>query len=147
MTIPTSNQINVTLTVTADASGNLQYAWSGSTYCDKSGNLTLTQIKGEIQITITISTSLQLSYCTPAAQTMWLGLASAGKPTKPYSGGTEFTAPAFVNNSAGVLQWNDTNSDGNTYQYVLLLWLVSAQYPRGVQIQVDPRIVNRGTSG
>ena len=143
----TPTNINVTLTVTTDPAGTLLYAWSGSTYVDKSGNLNLTAIKGAVQITISIATSLQLSYCTPASQTVWLGLASAGKPTKPYSGGTEFTAPSFANNSSLVVQWTDQNGDGLTYQYVLLLWLVNGRYPGGTQIQVDPRIVNRGTSG
>jgi hypothetical protein len=76
---------------------------------------------------------------------MWLGKQSNGKPTGPYVG-SEFTAPAFVNNSVAQLQWTDQNSDGVTYEYVLLLWLVNAANPGGTRVQLDPRIVNRGNS-
>ena len=144
MNTPVPTAVNATLTVTKDAKGVLQYAWSGS-YVDSSGNFNLTTIKGPIQLTISVSTALQISYCIPAAQTMWLGKASAGKPTAPYTG-TEFTAPAFPGTAASALQWTDQNSDGLTYTYILLLWEVDAAHPAGVRIEVDPRVINRGTS-
>jgi hypothetical protein len=145
MNVPAPTPVNVTLTITSDGKGGLQCVWSGSIYCDSQGNFTLTNIKGVIQTTMTISTSLQVSFYTPASQSMWLGPTSSGPPRGPYSG-NEFTAPTFVNNSSAVLQWTDQNSDGLPYQYILLLWLVNAQNPNGTTIKVDPRIVNRGNS-
>jgi hypothetical protein len=145
MNNPAPTPANATLKVSKDTSGKLQYVWTGS-YIDSNGNFDFTSVKGPIQITITISTSLQISYCQPAAQTMWLGKQGASKPTTPYSG-SEFTTPTFPTGSANALQWTDQNSDGLTYQYILLLWEVSAGHPMGTRIEVDPRVVNRGTAG
>ncbi len=142
-TAPTN--VNVTLTITVDGNGNPQCTWSGSSYVDGKGNLTFTGIKGPVQITLTISTALQISYCTPAAQTMYLGLASSGPPQGPYVG-TEFSTPTFPNGVANALQWTDQNGDGQTYQYILQIWQVNSTYPSGRRVPIDPRIVNRGSS-
>lgn len=144
MSTPIPTPVNATLTVSKGAKGSLLYAWSGSNV-DSSGNFNFTSIKGPIQVTLTISTSLQISYCQPAAQTMWLGKESSGKPTSPYSG-TEFSAPVFPNGIVNQLRWTDQNSDGLTYTYILLLWEVDAGHPTGTRIEVDPRVVNRGSS-
>ena len=143
MSTPVPTPVNATLTVSNGPKG-LLYTWSGSNI-DSNGNFDFTSIKGPIQITLTISTSLQISYCQPAAQTMWLGKQSSGKPTQPYSG-TEFSAPAFPNGVANQLRWTDQNSDGLTYTYILLLWEVDSSHPAGTRIEVDPRVVNRGAS-
>ncbi|HSS05691.1 MAG TPA: hypothetical protein VLK83_00975 [Rhodanobacteraceae bacterium] len=144
MNIPAPTPANATLTVSKDAKGALQYAWSGS-YINSTGDFDFTSVKGPIQVTLTISTNLQISYCLPAAQTMWLGQAGPIKPTQPYSG-TEFSAPTFPTGAANALQWTDQNSDGLTYEYILLLWEVDAGHPTGVRIKVDPRVINRGAS-
>ena len=145
MNLPVPTPVSVTLTITQDGKGNLQYAWSGSNYVGSTGDFNLTSIHGGVQLTITISTTLQVCFCTPASATLWLGLKGVNPPTGPYSG-TEFTTPTFVNNSVAVLQWNDMNTDGLTYEYVLLLWQVNAAYPGGHVVKLDPRVVNRGSS-
>lgn len=145
MNNPAPTSVNVTLTITVDGSGNPQGVWSGSTYVDGKGDLNLTTIKGVIQVTMTISTALQISYQTPAGQAVWLGLASSGPPTGPYNG-TEFSAPTFPTGVSNSVQWTDQNSDGQTYYYTLLVWQVNSQYPSGRVFKLDPRIINRGTS-
>jgi hypothetical protein len=145
MNSPGSTPVNVTLTVTTDGKGNLQYAWSGNGV-DAKGNLDLTKIQTTIVVTITISTSLQVSFFSPPAQALWIGKQTSGPPTGPYTG-TEFTSAANVNSASTTLQWTDQNSDGTTYAYILILWLVNAANPKGVQVKLDPRIINRGTSG
>jgi len=137
--------VNVTLTVTTDAKGALKYTWSGNNV-DANGNLDLSKITTPIVITITISTSLQLSFYSPPSQAVWIGFQSSGPPTGPYVG-AEFTTAANVNSATSTLQWTDQNNDGKTYAYILVLWLVNAANPRGIQVKVDPRIINRGTSG
>lgn len=145
MNNPAPTSVNVTVTITVDENGNPQGAWSGSPYVDSKGNLTLNTIKGPIQVTTTISTTLQICYCQPAAQTMLLGPASAGPPQGPYSG-SEFSTPTFPIAGTKTLQWTDQNSDGLNYLYVLLVWQVNSTYPNGRQCKIDPRIINRGTS-
>ena len=145
MNVPVATPVSVTVTITSDGKGGLVGVWSGSTYVDSKGNLTLSGITGPVQITTTISSALQVTFVTPATQSIFLGKASSGKPTAPYSG-TEFTAPAFPSSSATALQWTDQNGDGLTYTYILQLWLIDAAHPNGKVIPLDPRIVNRGTS-
>jgi hypothetical protein len=144
MNVPAPTPVSASLGINSDGKGGLQYVWTGANV-DSSGNFNLTSIKGPIQMTIAISSSLQVLFCTPAVTSLYLGKASSGEPTGPYVG-NEFTAPSFVNNNSGVLSWNDQNSDGVTYAYVLWIWLVNTQYPNGTRIKIDPRIVNRGTS-
>ncbi len=144
MNSPVTTPVNVTLTVTADAKGNPKYAWSGNNV-DSSGNLDLSKIATPIVVTITISTSMQISFFSPASQALWIAKQSSGPPTGPYVGG-EFTTATNVNSAKSTLQWSDQNSDGTTYGYVLVLWLVNAANPGGTQVKVDPRIINRGTS-
>ena len=140
-----ATNVNITLTITVDGNGNPQVAWSGSSYVDGKGNLTFTSIKGPVQVTLTISTALQISYFTPAAQALYLGLASSGPPQGPYTG-PEFSAATFPVNASNALQWTDQNGDGQTYQYILQLWQVNSAYPSGRRVPIDPRIVNRGSS-
>jgi len=143
--MPATTNVNVTLTITVDGNGNPQVTWSGSSYVDGKGDLNFTTIKGPIQVTLTISTALQISYCIPAAQTMWMGLASSGPPQGPYTG-PEFSTPTFPNGVANALQWTDQNSDGQNYLYTLLIWQVNSTYPSGRRVPIDPRIINRGSS-
>jgi hypothetical protein len=145
MNSPVTTPVNVTLTVTADSKGNPKYGWSGNNV-DSSGNLDLTKISTPIVVTITISTSMQISFYSPAAQALWISKQSSGPPTGPYVG-AEFTTASNVNSATSTLQWTDQNSDGTTYGYILVLWLVNAANPKGTQVKVDPRIINRGTSG
>jgi len=145
MNNPAPTSVNVTLTITTDASGNPQGAWSGSSYVSAVGDLNLTTIKGVIQVTMTISTALQVRYQTPAGGALWIGLQSSGPPKGPYNG-TEFSAPTFPAGVSNSLQWTDQNSDGQNYLYTLLVWQVNSQYPNGRVFQLDPRIINRGTS-
>jgi hypothetical protein len=145
MNNPVPTSVNATLTITVDGTGTPQGVFSGSSYVNAKGDLTLNTIKGPIQVTITISTTLQICYCIPAAQTMLLGLASAGPPQGPYSG-PEFSTPTFPTGAANALQWTDQNSDGQNYTYALLVWQVNSTYPQGRTFKIDPRIINRGTS-
>jgi hypothetical protein len=137
-----NTQVNITLTVGQNPSnGSYVYSFSGDNV-DSSGNIDLSSIDNPVQATITLSSALDLSFHSPARDTMLLApaadLPQGQCPTSAYSNGTEFNGFAFPANNGSSLQFIDNNDDDVDWVYALQI----DNNGTGTSFVVDPGIIN-----
>jgi hypothetical protein len=142
--MPNNNQVNVTLTVGQNpGNGSYVYSWSGDApYVSPSGNLDLSSIANTVQVTITLSSALNLSFLAPAHNTMLMcpadDLPPGQCPTTSYNG-TEFNGFSFPGNNQSQLQFIDNNNDDVDWAYALQI----RNNATNTTFVCDPNIINR----
>jgi hypothetical protein len=141
-----SNQVSVTLNVGQNPSnGSYVYSWSGDPpYVNTSGNIDLSSINNTVVVTISLNSALNLSFVSPARNTMFMCPASSlgpGQcPTTSYpNNGTEFNGFNFPGNNSSSLQFVDNNNDDVDWAYALQI----QNNATNTTFVCDPNIINR----
>jgi hypothetical protein len=148
--------INVTVTGTVDASGNVsvsaQYAQAGSNpvssnVVDSSGDINLNNMAYDsssynVDTDITVNLSGQITNASGNDVNFGFPATPSQAVVITRDGGGNSDINALPGNSLMQVIIDDNDDDGAGYSYCLQLW-VETDPPNGHLVSLDPRIVNR----